>query len=383
MTERGRFHRPAEHPDGCHPGAAYEPLIFRAADIASEVQRLLRLPDHSERDTWLVHPAAPSHALGLAPGIGVTLSVLAPGETSLPRRSNATEVHFVVAGAATTRVGSTTHVLTQHDVINVPSHRWISTTNSGNAPYVALLYSNRPLLQLLGVYLSDTNHTTGAAEPIANATTSLPSGVAPPVPPGPTSSPFGNMPVDATLEGKLRAEGPWLMPYELLIHPPVVVSPSLHWPWDRVRNELDALMALGATYVGRRLYLLYNPRTGGTNGTTPSFFATITMRPPGIVDRPHRHASAAINYFFQGHGRSVVGGRTYEWEAGDLMLTAPAWMIHHHASDPTTDPVYELTVQDQPLHLAMESLLWQEDLRTSPVLLGIEAGFETNREPAS
>ena len=47
-------------------------------------------------------------------------------------------------------------------------------------------------------------------------------------------------------------------------------------------------MALGSEYVGRRLYLLYNPVTGRTNGTTPSFFATITMRPPGIVDRPHR-----------------------------------------------------------------------------------------------
>jgi hypothetical protein len=57
-------------------------------------------------------------------------------------------------------------------------------------------------------------------------------------------------------------------------------------------------------------------------------------------------------------------------------------MIHHHASD-DHDRVYELTVQDQPLHIAMESLLWQEDLKRPPRLLGAEAGFATNRPPAT
>jgi gentisate 1,2-dioxygenase len=171
-----------------------------------------------------------------------------------------------------------------------------------------------------------------------------------------------------------------LMPYELLVDPPALPSPALHWPWAAVKQHLDQLEALGASYVGRRLYLLYNPLTGRTNGTTPSFFATITIRPPSIVDRPHRHVSAAINYFFRGSGWSRVGGRRYEWSAGDLMLTAPGWMIHHHASD-DGDRVYELTVQDQPLNLAMESLLWQEDLKRPPRVLGAEGGFATNRPP--
>jgi len=145
-----------------------------------------------------------------------------------------------------------------------------------------------------------------------------------------------------------------------------------------VKQRLDELAALGRDYVGRRLYLLYNPATGRTNGTTPSFFATITMRPPGIVDRPHRHVSAAINYFFHGRGHSHIAGRRYEWQAGDLMFTAPGWAIHHHASE-DDDYVYELTVQDQPFHLALESLLWQEDLRRPARLLGSEPGFATNR----
>jgi gentisate 1,2-dioxygenase len=183
-------------------------------------------------------------------------------------------------------------------------------------------------------------------------------------------NPFGIM--------QLTDDGAQLMPYELLISPPSVVSPSLHWPWSDVKERLDRLTALGDSYRGRRLYLLYNPVTGRTNGTTPSFFATMTVRPPKIIDRPHRHISAAINYYFHGTGHSLVGGKRYDWEAGDLMLSAPGWAVHHHASGPD-EHVYELTIQDQPYHIGLESLIWQEDLKKPARLLGVDAGFETNR----
>ena len=84
------------------------------------------------------------------------------------------------------------------------------------------------------------------------------------------------------------------------------------------------------------------------------------LRPANIVDRPHRHIAAAINYFFSGEGDSLVAGKRYEWRAGDLMLTAPGWAIHHHSSH--DDDVYELTIQDSPLHLAMDST-WISDVR--------------------
>ncbi len=122
---------------------------------------------------------------------------------------------------------------------------------------------------------------------------------------------------------------------------------------------------------------MFNPMTGRFNGITPSFFATITIRPPNIVDRPHRHTSAAMNYYFGGTGRSTVEGKVYEWRAGDMMLSAPGWGVHNHAS--YDEPVYELTIQDQPLNIFMESLLWQEDLKKPWTVLGTNAGFETNK----
>ncbi len=176
---------------------------------------------------------------------------------------------------------------------------------------------------------------------------------------------------------QISDDGAQLMPYEKLISPDVVKHNPLHFPWKKVKQELDKLTALGKSYVGRRLYLLYNPRTGHTNGTTSSFFATMCVRPKNIVDRPHRHSAAAINYYFSGKGFSVVEGKKYFWKAGDLMLSAPGWAVHNHAS--LDEDVYELTVQDSPLNIWMGSLLWQESLDQPIESLGMTGGFTTNR----
>jgi gentisate 1,2-dioxygenase len=256
-------------------------------------------------------------------------------------------------------------------VWNHPAWSTYWYANDTDQLQVRLTYSNAALLEKLGVHLVDEQPGQAGATGAPLETTPESVAAAPEVPVDDPSrtSPFGTFELD---------QGAWLMPYERLINPTAVTSGPLHWPWHQVKAHLDKLVALGDTYRGRRLYLLYNPVTGRTNGTTPNFFATMTIRPPGIVDRPHRHVSAAINYYFHGSGRSVVAGRRYDWEAGDLMLSAPGWAIHHHASGPD-DHVYELTVQDQPLNIAMESLLWQEDLRRPARVLGTESGFDTNR----
>jgi gentisate 1,2-dioxygenase len=236
--------------------------------------------------------------------------------------------------------------------------------NTGSGVYARLTYSNAALLEMMNVHYVEEDpppFETVAHEALSEEDRKR------------RVSPFGTF--------QLTGDGAWLMPYETLINPPAVQSDALLWPWAEVKQRLDTLEALGKDYIGRRLYLLYNPMTGRTNGTTPSFFATMTIRPPRIVDRPHRHVSAAINYYFQGSGRSTVDGKVYEWKAGDLMLSAPGWAVHNHASH--DDYVYELTIQDQPLNIAMESLLWQESLKLPMAVLGVQEGFGTNRASAA
>ena len=346
----------------------WAPIVVTKKEIDTEVERLAGLPEpaNGRRESLIVHPLAAASAPGFAPGIQVKLSVLKPGEKTAEFRHNATEVNFCIGGSGQTLVAGRRIAFAQYDVWNHPSHAIYRHVNDGKDLQVRLTYSNAPLLQHMQVYLPEDEpaadlHPVEDAEEKAHKSDPQ------------RKSPFGMIP--------LGKEGGMLMPYEILINPQTVESKPLHFPWKDVKRELDKLESLGKDYAGRRLYMMYNPVTGRMNGVTPNFFATITIRPPKIVDRPHRHVSAAINYYFHGKGYSMVAGNRYEWAAGDLMLSAPGWAVHNHAS--YDGPVYELTIQDQPLNIYMESLLWQEDLKKPAALLGSQPGFETNRSKAA
>jgi gentisate 1,2-dioxygenase len=343
--------------------APWEPYIVTKEAIDAEVERLASLtrPPNGRRRSYIRHPSN-TRSNGLAPGIEVALDVLLPGEQTSPFRQNSTQVNFVIRGQGEADVAGQRRATSLYDVWNTPSMRIYQHRNTGRDVYVRLTYSNGALLEMLNIHVIEEN----------------------PAPPQPRAveedsaderrtSPFGTF--------QLTDDGAWLMPYEKLINPAAVASPALYWPWQQVQAQLTKLEALGKSYIGRRLYLLYNPMTGRTNGTTPNFFATMTVRPPNIIDRPHRHSSAAVNYYFSGSGRSTVEGKIYHWKAGDLMLSAPGWATHNHASH--DEKVYELTIQDQPLNIAMESLLWQENLKQPAALLGTEPGFATNRGEAA
>lgn len=339
----------------------WAPVTVTGERMNAEIERLADLAPGADgrRASAIVHPAALPGIPALAPGIQVELSVLRPGERTPLFRHNATEVNFCLQGSGSAQVGERTVSFARFDVWNTPSYTGYIITNTGKDLLVWLSYANAPLLKYMQVYIAERDFASTKEDDVADEHADNPR----------RTSPFGTF--------EIGDDGASLMPYERLINPPAVDSRVLYWPWTRVEAELEKLEQLGAEYVGRRLYLLYNPMTGRTNGTTPSFFATMTIRPPKIVDRPHRHVSAAINYYFRGSGRSTVAGNTYEWKAGDLMLSAPGWTVHNHAS--YDERVYELTIQDQPLNIIMESLLWQENLKAAPALLGARVGFDTNR----
>ena len=338
-------------------------VVITAEEIDVEIERLSQRPASASgrRDSLIVHPSHEGPGPGLAAGIQVKLRVLNPGERTKPIRHNSTQVNFCIRGAGFAAVDGQRIDFGQYDVWNYPGYSAYFIENNSDDVQALLTYSNAALLEKLNVHLVDENPPEPAPPSAAQHEPATP------------EHPIPTFAIDK--------DGAHLMPYETLINPPAVRSPALHWPWERVKEELEGFARLGPEYRGRRLFLLYNPMTGRTNGTTPSFFATITIRPPGIVDRPHRHVSAAINYYMTGYGYSRVGDQKIPWKAGDLMLSAPGWAIHHHASG--DERVYELTVQDQPANISMESLIWQEDLKADAHVLGKERGFGTNRSDLS
>ena len=320
-------------------------------EIDQEIDRLASLPapENGRRVSYI------------APGIGVSLQVLKPGERTTPARQNSSQVNFCIRGGGQAVIGDRTIQYGQYDVFNTPSWVPYEHINNTNELQVRLTYSNAPLLEKMKVHVIEEPPKMGGKKKEFGEHHEEHGG---------SESPFGTFPISE--------DGGFLMPYEKLINPDVLKHEPHYFPWERVKAELAKLASLGQSYRGRRLYLLYNPATGHTNGTTSNFFATMTIRPKNIVDRPHRHVGAAINYYFAGKGYSVVEGVKYPWKAGDLMLSAPGWAVHNHAS--LDEDVYELTIQDSPLNIWMGSLLWQESLDQPIELLGASEGFKTNRK---
>lgn len=335
---------------------AWQPVALRRNQIEDAIGELLVAPRTSDdfRRVLLVHPRA-TVGNGLAPGIQVSIEALAPGERATPPRRNSSALALQISGTCAAVVDGRTRTIERRDLYNVPPFALQQYTATGTEPCVRIVYSNAALLETLGAHY--VRPADGEA-PLAGATTE-----------------------DAAVQNdgrvQLLGDDSWRLEYERLVDPPWVAFRSWVWRWAEIERELDRMATLDDRYHGRRVCVLYDPATGRTNGATTTLLASMCIRPAGIIDRPHRHTAAAVNYFLDGSGWSTVDGHRIEWDGGDLVFIAPSWAVHHHASDQRD--VYQFAVQDNPLHLAMGSLVWQEDLREPVRLLGAEAGFETNR----
>lgn len=358
MNETFSFHDVGDRPP--RKQQFWPTLIVPRAAIDAEIERLasVALPVSGRRAVAMAHPSNDGPIPAFAPGMDVTVEVLKPGEESLPIARNSSMVDMCIRGTGCATIGTQTFSVERFDVWNTPSMQPYRYRNDGKDLFVRISYSNAPLLERLEVHYVDT-------EPRFAST-------------GQVSDEKSTARARDTAEAiDLGANGAQLLGYEYLVDIDVVDWKPLLWKWHDVEPHLQKVYTRDTSYTGRHLYLLYNPATERRMGTSASFFATIAKYPPGKVDQPHRHVSAAINYYFMGHGKSNVMGRQLEWEAGDLHLSAPGWAVHHHAS--REQGFCALTIQDHPLHIAMDSLLWQESLRAPILKLGSQQqGFQTN-----
>jgi hypothetical protein len=127
--------------------------------------------------------------------------------------------------------------------------------------------------------------------------------------------------------------------------------PAATIPKEAIDEEAERLANLLEAANGRRVSRIANPLTGVGEDLAPGIDVSISVLKPGERTTPRKK--------------------------GDLMLSAPGWAVHNHASH--EEDVYKLTVQDSPLNIWMGSLLWQESLDQPIELLGAAQGFTTNR----
>ncbi|WP_109529419.1 cupin domain-containing protein [Nocardia aurea] len=344
----------------------WSPLKISSAEIEKEIQRLADGESglDGRRAASIVHPLSTDPGLGLAPGVDVTIEVLKPGEQTVVVRRNSSQVEIGIRGAGTVEAGGQTFGLRELDVCTIPSMKAYRHRNDSSDLWVRLSYSNAPLLTKLGVHYAeqltgdDAEPDIGRAEGRAAASGN--------------SATDGDYTREKAPDFPIADSGARMRGYEFLVDIEAVPNDALNWPWTEVTRHLSSEVGDGK----RTIMALYNPATGRRQGATHSFFVTAARMPAGTparrVDRGHRHTSMAINYHFSGAGSSVVDGEEIDWAAGDLLLSAPGWREHSHHPGPEGCGVF--TVQDHPLQIAMESLIWQEDMYGPILTLGAEAG---------
>jgi gentisate 1,2-dioxygenase len=70
-----------------------------------------------------------------------------------------------------------------------------------------------------------------------------------------------------------------------------------------------------------------------------SISMTIGGLAPGQATRMHRHNYETVIYVTRGKGRSRIGSKEVEWQAGDA-LYVPVWAWHQHSNMGDEDAVY-------------------------------------------
>lgn len=335
----------------------WSPVLVPRETIEREIERLADAPrpQDGRRATMIVHPSSDDGSLGFGPGVDVTINVLKPGEETRAQRRNSNQIEFCIRGSGLVCVGDKEQKMSRWDVASIPSMQPYWHKNTGNDLWVRLSYSNAPLLRKLAVHWieyvdpSERRHVESATK---NVNENINRNTAPDI--------------------QISEDGARLRGYEYLTDIQVVENKPLVWPWETASRTLS----FGKEDGKRNIMLLYNPATERRNGTTHSFFATLFSRPQnhpsGPIGRGHKHASVAINYHFSGRGRSVVDDVVIPWKEGDLLLSGPSWSEHAHYYD--DEGALVLTVQDHPLHIGMESLIWQERMDGPILNLGSEAG---------
>jgi gentisate 1,2-dioxygenase len=333
-------------------------LMVRRAEIEAQIERLadLERPESGLRRTHIVHPNS-SIGLGFSPAIRVSLEVLKPGEVTEPTQHLGASVGFPIFGSGVAQVADIELAFEQYDTLSIPSLAPYQYCNNSNELQARLTYSTTPVLEMLGV-------AHGVADPD-----------------------MGSMSYDAEIIRErdpsadevveLPGGGATVRSYEALVDPDTGAQTPEHWSWATVQEWLGPHIKLGDAYEGRMVAVLAHRANERNLGTTPTLSAMYGTMPPRFTMPAHRHSAASIVYHFGGSGHSVVGGRKFEWHAGDLMWGAPGMAIHFHASHDEQD--WAMIVQDNALQLAMDNEFWQENLKQPPILIGSHQGYRTNR----
>jgi gentisate 1,2-dioxygenase len=311
------------------PRTAVEPYVWRWETVERLLVRAAELitvdRERERRVLELVNPGLGGRSIATHTLIAA-IQMIQPGEVAPSHRHSPTAIRFIIRGdGAYTTVNGEKLVMHPGDLILTPNWTWHDHGNETDAPVVWMDGLDVPLVLALNAcffqqYPEDRQPVT--------------------LPPDYSARKYAGGHVRPAWE----AEAP-------------VFSPQRLYRWDDTYAALTQMAAVGEASPYEDVAVAYvNPLTG--RHALPTLGCQMQLLRPGVRTRAHRHTSSAVYHVFRGQGYSVIGGRRYDWAAGDF-LTLPPWTWHEHANLSATDEAILFSINDLPV---MEALaLYREE----------------------
>jgi gentisate 1,2-dioxygenase len=299
----------------------YRPLLFKAVEIVPielAERRVLIMANPGILSDW----QASSTLLA-------NLQIIKPGEIAPSHRHAANALRLIVEGrGAYTAVDGEKSYMDPGDFVTTPNWTWHDHGNEGDKCVIWLDGLDIPLVQSL-----ETNFFE--IYPDKQFPLSRPD----------------------DLSQRLHAAGS--------LKPTWVKHNSLHSPLLNYKFEATyaalksmAQQSEGSPYDGVSVEYI-NPLTGGPAMATIASFASLLQ--PGQHTKAHRHTGGTVYHVIHGSGRSIIGGKSFEWDEKDTFVV-PSWNYHEHLA--TTEAVlfsYSDSAMLQPLGLYREEAFEEND----------------------
>ncbi len=310
-----------------------QPHLWLWSDVEGLLEKLKKLElagnDHEGLERRMVRLANPG-----TPGVktvtqtmSASVQEILPGEVAVSHRHTASAIRFFLRGSGTyTTVEGDKCWMEPGDLIVTPAWAWHDYGNEGREPGIWLDALDFPLVQYMDAcgYVSRVDETVGydTAE-----RTPPPRGA------GLSESRYATVGLRPAWEPREKGRRASL----------------IHYRWRATEAALQSLARLDASPFDDVMMEYVNPATG--ESVCQTITCCIQMLRPGVHTAAHRQSSSGVYYAFRGRGSTIIAGRRYDWNEGDLFVI-PSWLWHEHLNQ-GPEPALLFSVHDAPAFKAL------------------------------